>query len=89
MVHSQAEYIEQNRNTKQKQFQRAVSLLLKSHFALNKMLFFGIVFVLYFLKLSKKSDFFFKKKLYGPFLWIRFNCLKARANLRRQFNFYH
>ena len=26
---------------------------------------------------------------YGPYLWIGFNCLKARATLRRQFAFYH
>ena len=30
----------------------------------------------------------FKKRLYGPFLWMRFNCLKARATSRRQFTFY-
>ena len=30
-----------------------------------------------------------KKKLYGPFLWIGFNCLKARATSRRHFTFYH
>ena len=30
-----------------------------------------------------------KKKLYGPFLWMRFNCLKATATPRRQFTFYH
>ena len=30
-----------------------------------------------------------KKKLYGPFLWIGFNCLKATATSRRQFTFYH
>ena len=30
-----------------------------------------------------------KTKLYGPFLWIRFNCLKATATSRRQFTFYH
>ena len=29
------------------------------------------------------------KKLYGPFLWIGFNCLKARATSSRQFTFYH
>ena len=28
------------------------------------------------------------KKLYGPFLWMRFNCLKATATSRRQFTFY-
>ena len=31
----------------------------------------------------------FKKKLYGPLLWVGFNCLKARATSRRQFTFYH
>ena len=31
----------------------------------------------------------YKKKLYGPFLWMGFNCLKAWATLRRQFTFYH
>ena len=29
-----------------------------------------------------------KKKLYGPFSWMGFNCLKARATSRRQFTFY-
>ena len=29
------------------------------------------------------------KKLYGPFLWMGFNCLKARVTSRRQFTFYH
>ena len=28
-----------------------------------------------------------KKKLYGPFLWMGLNCLKARATSRRQFTF--
>ena len=28
-------------------------------------------------------------KLYGPFLWMGFNCLKARATSRKQFTFYH
>ena len=28
------------------------------------------------------------KKLYGPFLWMGFNCLMARATSRRQFTFY-
>ena len=31
----------------------------------------------------------YKKKLYGPFLWIGFNCLKASATSRTQFTFYH
>ena len=30
-----------------------------------------------------------KKKLYRPFSWMGFNCLKARATLRRQFTSYH
>ena len=30
-----------------------------------------------------------KKKLSGPFLWMGFNCLKARATSRKQFTFYH
>ena len=30
-----------------------------------------------------------KNKLYGPFLWMGFNCLKARVTLREQFTFYH
>ena len=29
------------------------------------------------------------KKLYGPFLWMGFNWLKATATSRRQFTFYH
>ena len=57
MVHSQAEYIEQNSNTKRKRFRRAASLFLKSYFGINKMLFFRIVFVLYFFELSEKSGF--------------------------------
>ena len=32
---------------------------------------------------------FLKKKLYGPFSWMGFNCLKARATSRRQFTFYY
>ena len=30
-----------------------------------------------------------KKKNYGPFLWMGFNCLKATVTSRRQFTFYH
>ena len=29
------------------------------------------------------------KKLYGPFLWMGFNCLNPTATSRRQFTFYH
>ena len=35
----------------------------------------------------EKGSFKKKQKLYGPFLWMRFNCLKARATSRRQFTF--
>ena len=28
------------------------------------------------------------KKIYGPFLWMGFNCLKARATSRRQITFF-
>ena len=50
---------------------------------------YAIVFWLFFqfrpiIKIKLK-----KKKLYGPFLWMGFNCLKARATSRRQFTFYH
>ena len=38
---------------------------------------------------SKKSETLEKKKLYGPFIWMGFNCLKARVTPRRQFTFYH
>ena len=30
-----------------------------------------------------------KKNFMAPFLWMGFNCLKARATSRRQFTFYH
>ena len=36
------------------------------------------------LSLKKKNH-----KFDGPFLWMRFKCLKARATSRRQFTFYH
>ena len=32
---------------------------------------------------------FMKKRLYDPFPWMGFNCLKARTTLRVQFTFYH
>ena len=42
------------------------------------------------LELPQFSFFFLKTfKLYGPFLWMGFNCLKATATSRRQFTFYH
>ena len=40
-------------------------------------------------KQQQKKGKFLKKKLYCPFLWMGFNCLKATANSRRQFTFYH
>ena len=30
-----------------------------------------------------------EQNFYGPFLWMGFNCLKARAPSSRQFIFYH
>ena len=30
-----------------------------------------------------------EKKIYGPFMWMGFNCLKATAKMRRYFAFYH
>ena len=38
-------------------------------------------------KQQQKKGKFLKKKPYGPFLWMGFNCLKATANSRRQFTF--
>ena len=40
---------------------------------------------------DRRSNKILKKtfKLYGPFFWMGFNCLKARATSRRQFTFYH
>ena len=38
----------------------------------------------YYVKKTQK-----KPQLYGPFLWMGLNCLKARATSRRQFTFYH
>ena len=35
------------------------------------------------------DNFLIFKKLYGPFLWMGFSCLKATATSRRQFTFYH
>ena len=34
--------------------------------------------------LYKPLKYDLKKKFYGPFLWMGFNCLKARATSRRQ-----
>ena len=44
---------------------------------------------LFLLKVTGKVQKNFTLKLYGPFLWIGFNCLKASATSRRQFTFYH
>ena len=38
---------------------------------------------------SAVTSLFNIKKIYGPFLWMGFNCLKATATSRRQFTFYH
>ena len=37
--------------------------------------------------ICRKTNKNFKLKLYGPFLWMGFNCHKARATSRRQFYF--
>ena len=57
-------------------------------------IFYGfIVFMTWCKSLSTEKCCFdtlvVKKKLYGPFLWMGFSCLKARATSRRQFTFYH
>ena len=39
--------------------------------------------IFYFYLVTKKNTF------NGPFLWMGFNCLKARATPKRQFTFYH
>ena len=38
---------------------------------------------------STNSFYFTFTLLYGPFLWMGFNCLKVTATSRRQFTFYH
>ena len=38
---------------------------------------------------KKKNGQIKKVLLYGPFLWMGFDCPKARATSRRQFTFYH
>ena len=56
----------------------------------------GVVMVVVFLQHDEgsfcvmiSSVEYLKKKLYGTFLWMGFNCLKATATSRRQFTFYH
>ena len=58
---------------------------------LEKKLSFKMLGLTFSSKLSWGSYIILKtlKKIYGPFLWIGCNCLKARATLRRQFTFYH
>ena len=57
-------------------------------YCLNNLKFSEKVVPIQLHKLCKKKK-KKKKKLYGPFLWIGFNCLKARSTFRRQFTFYH
>ena len=63
--------------------------MLTVYFGLNLILNYSWLFGISMLKGSfdgKNPKFFMKKKtLYGPFLWMGFNCLKARATSRRQF----
>ena len=37
----------------------------------------------------RQSTLYIYKKLYGPVLWMGFNCLKASATSKRQFTFHH
>ena len=48
--------------------------------------FTALILLLFFQIIKIKKNF---KKLYGPFLWMGFICLKATATSRRQFTFYH
>ena len=55
-----------------------------------KLLSFLLLLLLLFFELlhsNQKACLKLKKKLYGPFFWMGFNCLKARATSRRQFTF--
>ena len=42
-----------------------------------------------FCNILMSSETIKKAQLYGPILWMGFNCLKARATWRMQFIFYH
>ena len=53
--------------------------LLTSQITILPISLFNILVQIFLLQIKKK-------KLYCPFLWMRFNCLKASATSRRQFN---
>ena len=57
---------------------------LRRNFIVRRSLFYiELVFCLAYNNKRKKQ------KLYGPFLWMGFNYLKATATSKRQFTFYH
>ena len=58
----------------------------------RRVLFIHETFLVYKLetfKSCKEAKHIIKKKLYGPILWLGFNCLKASTTSRRQFTFFH
>ena len=59
--------------------------VIEENYHSNKFLNYLLVGFTKFLNRIKKT----LKKLYGPFLWMGFNYLKATAISRRQFTFYH
>ena len=59
--------------------------LLFNIFTWKKPVYVSCKLLVFFQNLIDKK----KTKLYGPFLWMGFNCLKATATSRRQFTFYH
>ena len=66
----------------------------EEHVVLGKTIDYPLTFYSHMKQLCKKvanklDALARKKKLYGPFLWMGFNYLKARATSRRQFTFYH
>ena len=46
-------------------------------------------FTEYFCELVDKLSIFESGLIYGPLLWMGFNCLKARDTSKMQFAFYH
>ena len=62
-----------------KLMKKAFNFIIQASFALTVFKFLSRLFGLI------KN---FLKKLYCPFLWMEFNCFKARDTSRRQFTFY-
>ena len=65
-----------------------LTFFLPSYFCLSSLVFNFLPISPIYFELESKH-FTLKKKLYGLFLWMGFNCLKATATSRRQFTFYH